>query len=68
MNNLIKLCQCGECVDLNNFYVCDICKRSAPYCYGADDDMFTSCDSCWVAAHPEYDLDGELKVIFGNNK
>lgn len=51
-------CTCGEC-DLpdgekeDRHYICETCHRSVPFCYGAVDDMFESCDDCWFAIHGE---------------
>lgn len=27
-------------------YTCELCKRVAPYCFGADDEFFEFCDDC----------------------
>ncbi len=27
-------------------YTCELCKRSAPYCFGADDEYLDFCDDC----------------------
>lgn len=33
------------------FYTCRGCKRRAPWCFGASDDMPDHCDDCWAAVH-----------------
>jgi hypothetical protein len=32
-------------------YVCAWCRRSVPWCFGADNDMPLVCDDCWAEAH-----------------
>ena len=50
----VPACQCDECYgDPDLIYTCKTCDRSVPYCYGADDDMYESCDACWVATYGE---------------
>jgi hypothetical protein len=45
-------CQCGECFTMPEdilTYECELCKRTVPYCFGCDDDLFEYCDACAVA-------------------
>jgi len=39
-------CQCGECVEEQNFYQCGECRRIVPACYGSDDEYYDFCDYC----------------------
>lgn len=46
-------CTCGGslCGKDNRTYVCEVCRREVPWCFGAADDMPDACDDCWYAAH-----------------
>ncbi len=39
-------------------YTCEMCNRSAPWCFGADDQYFEFCDDCYVAVT---ELTGEIE-------
>jgi len=68
-------CCCGACgdtppEDLDAFdyengevpywYECDFCKRTVPYCFGQDDDLFEFCDDCAMAWFELMERQGDL--------
>jgi hypothetical protein len=46
---------CG-CDSDDNFYVCALCQRTIPNCFGADDDFFELCDDCASVQQDAKDL------------
>ena len=39
-------CFCDECEAEGNYYDCEGCKRTVPWCFGAADKYFDYCDDC----------------------
>ena len=46
---------CG-CESDDDCYVCPLCQRTVPNCFGADDDFFDLCDDCASAQQDAKDL------------
>ncbi len=46
---------CG-CDSEDDFYVCPLCERSVPNCYGADGDFSELCDDCACVQQDAKDL------------
>ena len=36
---------CEFCLD-QEWYICELCERQVPYCFGADDILFEFCGAC----------------------
>jgi hypothetical protein len=41
-------CYCKKW-DFLGLYTCELCGKQQPICYGADDDQYEVCDSCYVS-------------------
>lgn len=47
-------CACGKCVcqecdaTEDDFYDCELCKRTLPISFGASDNFADLCDDCWA--------------------
>lgn len=38
----------GRCEPRKRRFKCTDCKRWVPWCFGADDNAWRSCDDCWT--------------------
>ncbi len=55
-------CTCGRCDEPEDeepmYYECVGCRRTVPYCFGQDDELFDYCDECAIAM---FEIQGEPK-------
>jgi len=40
-------CEDGEYQEEESVYVCGLCKREVPFCFGSGDKLFDYCNSCY---------------------
>jgi len=54
--------KCGYCRD-GNWFICELCDRSVPWCFGGAHKYPDYCDSCYCQAIAIEEPEPELEII-----